>query len=157
MNGYNAIFSVYLAYSALDILTSTIAKNYYSLKPFERYIKRNKNPKNNIFEIYKLNIENKELAAWLRDNHQLMEILADETSHSIEKETISFCSHNHDNLISVCQGIRHLVAHGNLTSTGAQAHSTKYSKVIKECALLVINAADQLVVSLLDEIEFTNS
>lgn len=156
VNGYNAIFSVYLSYSALDILTSTIAKNYYSLKPFERYIKRSKNKADNRFEIFKLKIENKELAAWLRENHSLMKIVADETVQYIENDIISFCSHDHDNLIAVCQGIRHLVAHGNLTSAAAQAHSEKYAKAIEKCAELVIDAADQLVINLLDEIELIN-
>ena len=153
VNGYNAIFSVYLAYSALDVLTSTIAKNYYQFETFDRYLKRDKKSGGCIFEIYRIRIENEELADWLRDNHLLMEIIADETVQHIRKDVISFCSHDHNNVISICQGIRHLVAHGNLTVAAAAAHSKKYSDAIEYCAELLISAADDLMMALLTEIE----
>ncbi len=138
-NGYNGIFHVYLAFSAFECLLNGIKLTGFDMN-------WDKTEHNHQFI-------SASLANQIRLNTQLLNLLIEniDAKQLISKIT-DFQKSQSSNVAPIVKGIRNLVAHGELSSTGAVAGSQKHTKALHELATLVLDDSDKIFTEFVSKI-----
>jgi hypothetical protein len=138
VSAYNAIFQLFLSYSALDILFKGIKKN----KHIAKYKKT----------IYAIKVKDADLANRLKKNEAFMKILTDNIFDETTKiELNKFCDEpTRINMMGIARGCRHLTAHGEMSAAGSTALNKKNATDLKILSDLVLAAADNAFTEFVD-------
>jgi len=134
IRGYEALFSVFLSYTAFELLWAGMAE-YYGEKEIA-------NDRHN-FEMYDSNLESKLKSNRKLEHYLLHERLSDELSVRIH----DFFGNHSSNLVPILSGIRNKVAHGHLSVAGVNADSKKNSEAIWNASKLLVQTMDDLFYS----------
>lgn len=139
VDGYNGIFHVHLAFSAFECLLNGIKSSGFDMQ-------WDKNEHNHQFN-------DEKLANLVRSNQQLLDLLVENLdAKQLIGKVVAFRDSTSINVAPIIKGIRNLVAHGELSSTGAVAGSQKHTKTLHSLALLVLADADQIFTDFVDRI-----
>lgn len=139
VNGYNGIFHVHLAFSAFECLLNGIKSSGFDMQ-------WDKNEHNHQFN-------DEKLANLVRCNQPLLDLLvANLDAKQLIGKVILFRDSTSTNVAPIVKGIRNMVAHGELSSTGAVAGSQKHTKTLHSLALLVLHDGDQIFTEFVDKI-----
>jgi hypothetical protein len=136
IRGYEALFSVFLSYTAFELLWAGMAE-YYGEKELE-------NERHN-FEMYDSDLESKLKSNSKLENYLLHERLSDELSVRIH----DFFGNHSSNLMPILAGIRNKVAHGHLSVAGVSADTKRNSEAIWNASRLLVHDTDDLFHSFL--------
>lgn len=140
VRGYEAMFSVFMSYTALELLIEGIA-DYWDDKSIKN-------------ECYDFNLISAELEQKLRMNSKLRQFLLDEIESTLLKIRINnFFENKASNLTPILAGIRHKVAHGDLSVAGINADTKVNSDAIWDASKLLLEATDDLFYSFIRSIE----
>jgi hypothetical protein len=131
IRGYEALFSVFLSYTAFELLWAGMAE-FYGEKELE-------NERHN-FELYDTALESKIKENEKLEHYLLHERLSDELSVRIHD---FFCNHS-SNLMPILAGIRNKVAHGHLSVAGVHADTKSNSEAIWNASKLLLQTTDAL-------------
>lgn len=131
IRGYEALFSVFLSYTAFELLWTGMAE-YYG----EHSIAHERHN----FELHDSTLESKLKENKKLEHYLLHERLDDELSVKIHD---FFCDHD-SNLMPILAGIRNKVAHGHLSVAGVSADTKQNSEALWNASQLLVHATDDL-------------
>jgi hypothetical protein len=142
INGYNGIFHVYLAFSAFECLLNGIKLTGVEMN----WDKTEHNHK----------FTDAMLANKIRLNTQLLRLLVENLdAKKLINKVIDFQNSLSSDVAPVVKGIRNLVAHGELSATGAVAGSQKHTNALHELATLVLDDSDKIFTGFVSKIAST--
>ncbi len=131
VRGYEAIFSVFLSYTAFELFWAGLAE-YYEDSSIEK-------------EKYRYELHDPAVEHRLKSNRKLEHYLL----HEKAKDQLSIRIHDFfggydSNLMPILSGIRNKVAHGHLSVAGIKADTKSNSQAIWNASQLLIEATDDL-------------
>jgi hypothetical protein len=131
VRGYEAMFSVFLSYTAFELFWAGLAE-YYEDVSIEN-------------EKYEFELSDSGLGEKLKSNKKLEHFLLHEKlSNDLLRGTNDFFGGHESNLMPILAGIRHKVTHGHLSVAGINADTKGNSQAIWDASQLLIEATDDL-------------
>jgi len=132
VNAYNAIFHLFLSYSAVDILFKGIKQN----REVSKYKK----------SIYSIKIKEEQLAQRLKLNTAFIEMLISNTTDETTAKELKIFQKDlsKTNMMAIARSCRHLTAHGEMSAAGSTAVNKKNAADLKMLSDLVLHAADNV-------------
>lgn len=140
IRGYEAMFSVFLSYTAYELLWTGMAE-YYN----DHSIKNERHK----FELSDSAIESKFKKNLRLEHYLLHEESADELSVRIH----DFFSGHSSDLMPILAGIRNKFAHGHLSVAGVHAETQMNSEAIWDASRLLLSATNDLFHSFVISLE----
>jgi hypothetical protein len=140
LKGYSAIFHVYLAYSAFELL-------FVAIKKLDAGIVPKVDPNTHV-------ISDATIASVFRSNKKFLSLMQEElSSKALKVKITNFEAKDENNLLVFAQATRHLVAHGHLSATGAQATTLRSQQALHGLAKMLLDDARDSFKALLDQLE----
>ncbi len=131
VRGYEAMFSVFLSYTAFELFWAGLAEYYGDVSIRD--------------ERHRFELQSRSINEKLKKNKKLELYLLNEDASPLLTEKIKhFFERNDSNLMPILAGIRNKFAHGHLSVAGINADTKRNSQAIWDASQLLIEATDDL-------------